>query len=101
MSTKRPFRGGFTLIELLVVIAIIAVLASLLLSALSAAKAKAYSIKCMSNLRQITLTYQMMIENNSGAFLSGWFPSRSDPGAGLFAQSAQAEIGRASCRERV
>jgi prepilin-type N-terminal cleavage/methylation domain-containing protein/prepilin-type processing-associated H-X9-DG protein len=56
--------GGFTLIELLVVIAIIAILAALLLPALASAKRKARELNCLSNLKQITLSGFMYIEDN-------------------------------------
>jgi prepilin-type N-terminal cleavage/methylation domain-containing protein/prepilin-type processing-associated H-X9-DG protein len=67
-SRRRIIALGFSLIELLVVMAIIAILAALLVPALSQAKARAYSVKCKSNLHQMGLALKMYVDDSHGRY---------------------------------
>ena len=64
LHRKHKMLNLFTLIELLVVIAIIAILAGMLLPALNAAREKARSSNCLSNVKQISLCFANYFNDN-------------------------------------
>ena len=68
---KSLIINDFTLIELLVVIAVIAILAAMLLPALNRAREVSKRIKCVSNMKQVSLVFM-----NYADSYEEWFPCR-------------------------
>jgi prepilin-type N-terminal cleavage/methylation domain-containing protein/prepilin-type processing-associated H-X9-DG protein len=65
-------RSAFTLIELLVVIAIIAILAAILFPVFAQAREKARAISCLSNIKQIDLSWQMYLQDYDEQMTPMW-----------------------------
>ncbi len=74
---------AFTLIELLVVISVIALLASLLLPSLSQAKARAQSISCRNNLKQLGIALQIYGNDSRGRIHVDGIPNGSNTWASV------------------
>lgn len=68
---NRHRSKGFTLIELLVVIAIIAILMAILMPTLNRAREQGRRAACLSNLRELTLAWQMYADENDTRIVSG------------------------------
>ena len=81
LEVRRCFLTGFTLIELLVVIAIIAILMAILMPALNRAREQGKRAACLSNLKQLTLSWIMYADDNDDRIVNGeahWAPT-ADP----------------------
>ena len=70
---------GFTLVELMVIVGIIAVLAGLLLPALNKARALAQRTACLSNLRQLGLSWTLYSGDNDGRLVESYAGTAQSP----------------------
>jgi prepilin-type N-terminal cleavage/methylation domain-containing protein/prepilin-type processing-associated H-X9-DG protein len=86
-------RTAFTLLELLVVIAVIVLLISLLHSALRMCRMQADSLKCLSNVKALTVDLFAYAEHNDDTFPRGYRVAFPGPGEHLGGASGD-ELGR-------
>ena len=76
-NRRQSERHGFTLLELLVVVGIIALLMAILLPVFFAARERARTTACASNLRQLHLAFSMYAADNGG-FVPPYVTERRD-----------------------
>ncbi len=67
---RKSRRRGFTLVELLVVISIISMLMSILLPSLSRAREMGRRVECLSNIRQLTIAWNLYGMDNDDMLCS-------------------------------
>jgi len=72
-------RRAFTLIELLVVIAIIAILAAILFPVFAQAREKARTASCLSNIKQVSLSWQMYLQDYDEVMVPGFVYDGNKP----------------------
>ncbi len=77
-SYNKPRSTGFTLIELLVVIAIIGILASVVLVSLNSSRAKARTVRSITDLKQLQTALELYYDAN------GSYPLSSGSWGGLY-----------------
>lgn len=75
-------RKAFTLVELLVVIGIIALLISILLPTLNRVRVQAATLKCASQMRDVTLAVMMYANDNKG-YLPPYRPAQATGSLGV------------------
>jgi prepilin-type N-terminal cleavage/methylation domain-containing protein/prepilin-type processing-associated H-X9-DG protein len=80
-------RAGFTFIELLVVIALIAVLAAVQGIALMGTKVNSKTTRCVSNMRQLQVCWQMFTDDHNDLLPPNGFPPVPGPGGNSAATS--------------
>jgi prepilin-type N-terminal cleavage/methylation domain-containing protein/prepilin-type processing-associated H-X9-DG protein len=88
MKTK-----GFTLVELLVVIAVIAILMAILMPALKLAKDQAYSVRCVSNLRNLSIAWFTYANENDSVLVDGHIPRNNNQPNAYWVEAPQDPAG--------